>query len=285
MSVDDRVVEAWRRQHRREEFLNAHLPRPLRRLLARIYNVRPSAVTFRRGVADRNRVSALVSARCRAAVRRGPFAGMAFPHLRPDSASKCMGSYERELHDEIERIIARAYPTVLNVGCADGYYAVGLARRMSRSKILAYDIDRHARALCRDLAEANELGPDRISVRSEMTYETLAELCQRGTLIIADIEGAERELLDPARVPQLADVDMLVELHDFLIPGTEDRLRRRFAESHFARAIDSEPRDNPMEYPELNGLSNDDQMLALFERPVAMRWLILETRNDRRRPS
>ena len=37
----------------------------------------------------------------------------------------------------IEQAIQASYPTILNVGCAEGYYAVGMARRMPNTKVLA----------------------------------------------------------------------------------------------------------------------------------------------------
>jgi hypothetical protein len=38
---------------------------------------------------------------------------------------KIIGSYECELHPAIEEIIVNNYAEVWDVGCAEGYYAVG----------------------------------------------------------------------------------------------------------------------------------------------------------------
>jgi hypothetical protein len=40
------------------------------------------------------------------------------------------GCYEHELHGEIEQLVTRGFDAVLNIGCGEGYYAIGLARRM-----------------------------------------------------------------------------------------------------------------------------------------------------------
>ena len=63
-------------------------------------------------------------------VSGGPFAGLAYPDRAPISlVPKLLGIYERELHGAIEAAIRAQPGLIVNVGAADGYYAVGLARR------------------------------------------------------------------------------------------------------------------------------------------------------------
>ena len=69
-------------------------------------------------------------------VMQGPLAGLDF---LPQSAEGChiaklLGCYEQPLQPYIEEAIASAYPTILNIGCAEGYYAVGMARRMPNTQ-------------------------------------------------------------------------------------------------------------------------------------------------------
>jgi hypothetical protein len=217
----------------------------------------------------------LVHEQCGGVVRRGPFAGMRFPFASTDAAAKCIGSYERELHPEVARIIAGGYWAVLNVGCAEGYYAVGFARSMPNAMVYAYDTSAGAVQLCQELASANELASGRITYGGEVTHAVLDTLCKPGTLVLADIEGGEAALLDPEAAPHLTEADMLVELHHNVVPDVEQLLRDRFSGTHVIRQVDSEPRLDPSSYPELAGLSADDQLLAMFERPITMRWLLL----------
>src|SRR4051794_23892795 len=64
-------------------------------------------------------------------VRHGPLAGMFYlPGLEAtsgDLVAKLLGAYEEELHRVLERWIASGAGTVIDVGSAEGYYAVGLA--------------------------------------------------------------------------------------------------------------------------------------------------------------
>jgi protein-L-isoaspartate O-methyltransferase len=41
------------------------------------------------------------------------------------------------LQPYIQQAMGAAYETVLNIGCAEGYYAVGMARQMPASRVLA----------------------------------------------------------------------------------------------------------------------------------------------------
>ena len=55
-------------------------------------------------------------------------------------APKLLGSYEQELQPIIERCVEAPYDCVKNIGCGDGYYAIGMARRMTSREITAYDL-------------------------------------------------------------------------------------------------------------------------------------------------
>jgi hypothetical protein len=63
--------------------------------------------------------------------------------------------------------------------------------------------------------------------------------CPGENLVICDIEGAEAELLDPAKVPQLALTWMLVEMHDAFRPDVSALLRQRFSKSHCIKEVQS----------------------------------------------
>jgi hypothetical protein len=52
------------------------------------------------------------------------------------TSPKFLGTYERELHRVIERAIWRRPKYVLNIGCAEGFYAVGLAIRLNDAQVL-----------------------------------------------------------------------------------------------------------------------------------------------------
>lgn len=72
------------------------------------------------------------------------------------------------------------------------------------------------------------------------------------SFVIMDVEGAEDVLLDPARALGLGRAEIIVELHEHLVPGVTERLRARFNESHEQVLLQDEadpiasPEDNPL---------------------------------------
>ena len=83
-------------------------------------------------------------------VASGPFAGMKYLSESVCSAliPKLVGSYEAELHSIITQALGEGYTTVIDVGCAEGYYANGFALRLPTTPVYAFDIDVQARKLC-----------------------------------------------------------------------------------------------------------------------------------------
>src|SRR5581483_7157575 len=93
------------------------------------------------------------------AVYSGPFKGMKLPPSMFDGnfGPRLLGCYEHELHQAMERVVAERYDTILNIGCAYGYYSVGLALRMPATEIYAFDISPKAQQDCREMAELNNV--------------------------------------------------------------------------------------------------------------------------------
>lgn len=220
-------------------------------------------------------------ARSGTTVLGGPFKGMAYPTAASEGAwaARLLGVYESSLAPVFEQVIARGYPQILDVGCAEGYYAVGLARRMPQTRVFAHDTDPQARALASALASANGVA-DRVTVGGEVGPADLA-LCQSArTFVLCDIEGAEEGLLDPAAAPGLLSADILVEVHEGMKPGLTDRLAARFAPSHRVTRIGRRiAGDSLPDWAE--GLSDLDRLLLLWEwRAGPTPWLWLERKDD-----
>jgi hypothetical protein len=166
-------------------------------------------------------------------VYSGPFADMQLsnaillgPHL-----PNLLGFYEQELHPALERFIARGYKRVINIGCAIGYYAVGLALRMPDVRVDAFDIDVRSQEICRELALLNNVG-DRVTVAGEFKGADFSAYAGEKTMLLLDIEGGEKTLLDPELYPALREMDMIVELHDCFVPGISKLVHSRFAATH-----------------------------------------------------
>jgi hypothetical protein len=194
-----------------------------------------------------------------------------------DLVAKLLGSYERELHHVFADWIDADYECLIDVGCAEGYYAVGFAARMPRATVHAFDIDDAARERCAELAQLNGV-ETRVRLHGLCEPATLAEYPERGVALLSDCEGYERTLLDPALAPRLLGWPILVELHEFLDPTITQTIRERFQSSHEVEIIEGVGREHDG-LSELDFASARRRAAVLGERrPGPMRWAYLRPR-------
>lgn len=210
-------------------------------------------------------------------VMHGPFAGMDYAVAAAEGAlaARLIGSYESELHPYLLAFLNAGLDHVVDIGCAEGYYAVGLARLAPQVAVHAYDISEEARRLCTALAAANGVS-DRVTVGAEFKGEDFAAFADKRSLVICDIEGGETELLDPERWPALKRLAMIVETHPHLSPRATEILIERFAPSHAFTLVHQAPKATPT--PDwLKGLGHLDSLLAVWEwRAQPTPWLVMK---------
>lgn len=210
-------------------------------------------------------------------VLSGPFKGMDYPVRASEGSrsARLIGAYEASLAPVIEDIVTKGYKLVVDVGSAEGYYAVGLARRLRSARVLARDADPKAQALCAALAAANGVA-DRVEIGGLMGHADFDICANQKTLVVCDIEGAEGELLDPVRAPGLRSADILVEAHDCMRPGLSHLIAERFKATHHIRLIGRRIDDSGL--PDwMESLSDLDRLVALWEwrsGPTPWLWMV-----------
>ncbi len=186
-------------------------------------------------------------------VQSGPFKGMRYPRFEAVGSSliaKLLGTYEIEIEEVIERFVKKSFDTVIDVGCAEGYYAVGLAMRSKNTQVYAFDIDQRAREICSEMASLNGVA-EHVKVQGLCTSENLLTLANGGrTLIISDCEGGELDLFNEATASGLKKCELLIEAHDFIVRGISQTLQRRFAPTHDCQLLHSlHPLDKGVRHP------------------------------------
>ena len=192
--------------------------------------------------------------------------------IQGDSSTlpKLLGCYEAELQPVLKDIVAETPDLVIDIGAAEGYYAIGLA----------FDMSPDAQDLCRHAASLNGVS-SRVSVAGTCTPELLNALLPRARapFIVCDCEGQERELIDPHRVPTLRSATLIVECHDFIDPTITSLLVERLSPTHEVAGV-AEGARNPNEVAFLRELDSLDRWLAVCEyRPSMMHWLIARPRS------
>lgn len=221
-------------------------------------------------------------------VANGPFKRLRYPSGQSVNSvllPKLLGSYESELHPVLEELLRNGYNTVVDVGCAEGYYAVGFALRLPHAEVYAYDIDPHARQQCAEMARLNGVA-DRIHIGEFCNEEALRSIpLGERALIMSDCEGYEGSLFNRQLAEVLLNHDLIIETHDFIDIELSVKMRNAFAKTHHVRSIkslDDIEKAHTVDDPALEPYSTWDKYRILREnRPAIMEWLVMTRLSQR----
>lgn len=218
----------------------------------------------------------------------GPFEGMKYPEMRSsysEMAPKIIGSYESELFDALHEILNKKYAQVIDIGCAEGYYAIGLALKLPEANVYAFDIDPKALKMCDEMAVLNKVS-DRVHLGPKCSNNTLKTFdFKEKSLIISDCEGYELELFTDENIQNLRNCDLLIELHDILGIEVKNKLLPVFALTHNVQIISSLSR-NPNLYPVLGEIDDREKQIVLSEcrdglfGTKSMEWAYITSKSD-----
>lgn len=229
-------------------------------------------------------IVALVQRETGGRVRGGPFAGLDLGHDCQWLAA-LLGIYERELWPIVEEITHAGFDRIVNVGAAEGYYTVGLARLTTAARVIAFEGDALMQARLRRIVALNGV-KGRIEIEGFCAPADLARALDGASrpLVICDVEGYEAALLDPQHVP-LDRAAMLVELHDHLSAGISALIRDRFARTHIILEIEQIERDVedfPFTSPLVRLLPRGYLEWAVSEgREAPMRWFWMQPQDHK----
>lgn len=213
-------------------------------------------------------------------VLQGPFAGMAYVEGATEGAlaPRLLGTYEAELHPYLLALAAEGLDCVIDVGCAEGYYAVGMALLAPDAQVHAFDTSPKARAACAQMAALNGVS-DRVTIGETLRPEDFDGLAGPRRLVLMDVEGAEEDLLRPDLSPALVHTHIIVEAHEIYRPGVAARLTERFGPTHHVTQLPLGGRTLPL--PDWLMASNHlDQLLAVWEwRLGPTPWLVMRPKS------
>ena len=221
-------------------------------------------------------------------VRHGVFQGMKYlPEQEQLGGSvlipKLLGSYELELQPLLQRLQTRDYSEIVDVGSAEGFYAVGLGRLFPNSRVFAYDTNPEAVRLCRLLARLNGI-ETRLTTGPRCDATALQNLpLTRRALVVSDCEGYEKHLFNADTVRKLAAHDVLIEVHDLIDIHTSSQLQAAFANTHqleIILAVDDIKKAQTYDYPELASFDLAQRKILLAEyRAAMMEWFYFSPRS------
>jgi hypothetical protein len=211
-------------------------------------------------------------------VTSGLFAGLILTEHESSGTnmgSKLLGLYESELYETLNDVVRAVPDVVVNVGCAEGFYAIGLARLIPEVNVIAYDVNTEAQRICAEGARKNAVNR-LLDVRGRCTSTELRNLTEtaRRPFILIDCEGGERELLLSTDY-NYKNSRMIIECHDFIDPHITRDLVDKFTKTHNIERI-SQGGKNPFLCELTKRWPEDDLWSIVSEhRPERMHWLHL----------
>jgi hypothetical protein len=222
-------------------------------------------------------------------VLRGPVAGLrlVLPRVGEIDApvAKLLGTYEEEIHPALQRAIDAGPARFIDIGSADGYFAVGIAVA-AKVPVDAFDLSSTARSMTRETAALN--GVERcVTIHGAASAPVIERLELSNSVLLCDIDGPERNLFSPGLIVKLASAHVIVEMHSAAHPDVEPVLLDRFERTHDVHVVEAARRD-PSRYPELSVFEDEDDrdhaVNELRYRFDGLRWLIAEPRAGEEAP-
>jgi hypothetical protein len=190
-----------------------------------------------------------------------------------------LGLYEQEVLASLVDAPDR-FRVFVDVGAADGYYAVGLLYNGRVDRSIAFEIIPEGRQAIKLLAIENGVS-DRIKILGAASDEFENDLAEQKivsgeTMFLIDIEGAEFRVLTEKVFAFLKDSLIVVEMHAHIYPDPQwqlDRLIEKSSKTHTVTSWLPGAR-NPWTIKELESFTELDRWILCSEgRVEVQQWL------------
>ena len=193
--------------------------------------------------------------------------------------SQILGMFENELHSLlINKLLKKKYQSLINLGTANGYYLLGLLKFGIFLKAYAIDIDTKHFEKIKNLIKINSI---QCEVKFLSNFDKFIPLTKNinNSLIVCDIEGAEKKIIDIIENPWLVNNDILVEVHN---TDTVIKINNHFSATHTIKIINNAATFNyklPEEIKNHKNFNHIDKLylsgsLRIMETP----WMYLENK-------
>jgi len=216
-------------------------------------------------------------------VEYGPFKGMRLGFRvwwsKFDVITKLLGVYEEHIVDQLRHFYSTSNVPFVDIGAADGYFAVGVAQLNWVEKVFAFEISPIARSTLKENAVRNNCA-HKIDIGSEATLDKMAGIIETHpcVFVLVDIEGAEYELFNDKLLDLLKHCTIIIELHPRKIDDGWSKQTKLLedAAKFFKAEILIRETYNPNMFKELSEFSDDDRLMAFSEgRKANAQWLLL----------
>lgn len=235
----------------------------------------------------RQRISSEVFNRLSGQVKFGHFQGLKLdPHAawgKMDYCSMLLGTYEKEIIDEIHNESHTDKKILVELGAADGFYAIGTVFNKRFIQAYCFEMTENGRNTIARNAELNAVA-NQITIHGYADsnfYSNLTDTNWSDVFILCDVEGAEFEIFDDDCLKAIRGSTIVIEIHhwikDFWIKY--EKLIRTAGQYFSIHTLTRTHMSFP-DCPELYDMHDDNRALMLSEgRPNVMRYLLLTNKS------
>jgi hypothetical protein len=217
-------------------------------------------------------------------VKYGPFRGLKLSKATwwgtTDRAGMLLGLYEQEILSVLANIPLEYRRSFIELGAADGYYAVGVLVNGLFERSYCFEISERGQQAIAANAELNGVGPH-VQIRgiAETDFHAMLPPSAIGnSTLLIDVEGAEFDILTPETFERFANSIIIIELHDHFFADAQqrlERLKRMCANAFRIDELTTTSRDLSV-FPELKQFTDTDRWLICSEGRRAMpHWYVL----------
>jgi len=217
-------------------------------------------------------------------VRYGPLKNYKLPKKaiwsQRDAGAKLLGLYEKDLMPFILNA-AKTKSHLIDLGAADGYYAVGLLQAALFKGAIAFEISSKSRTVLSQSAIENNVS-EILQIQGVASLEALSKIPEKtisDSLILIDIEGGEFEILDDSFFSLTREAVIIVEIHEWMVSEGTKRLENILSiarNTHSSTIINTGTRDLSTMRELKNYSDNDRWLIASEGRARAMQWICFE---------
>ena len=160
-------------------------------------------------------------------VAYGPFKGLVLSDTSwwgaADRGSMLLGFYEKEVLNSLE-VFAKDRDTFIDIGAADGYYAIGVVASGLFSESFCFELSEEGQAAIEKNAKRNSVA-DRVHIFGEANEGFMSGITEKfavnlgNTVFLLDIEGAEFHVVNEAFLQEVSRAALIIEIHDWEAPS------------------------------------------------------------------
>ncbi len=216
-------------------------------------------------------------------VNYGPFSGLQLQWNSSWGAKSrgtmLLGIYELELLRELIET-SKDYRYFIDIGAADGYYALGALFGGYFEKSFCYEASQHGRKVIKGNAEMNGL-TDRVVIRGKASSDFFHDFQtdeRDDSVVLVDIEGGEFQLLSNEALFAFKKSVLIIEIHDWMISDGKSELlelENRALRYFNIKKLRTGARE-PSAFEELDEISDSERWLVCSEsREMLQTWWVL----------